>query len=334
MEASLLSESIRPQLRRLSRRSPHRSVLWHLRSILPLQTLSPLQMIPVLRIDLITLQIQSLQNSAYRPALNVVISRPLVVFVHGICSDPSTWNSFAIDPQGTSIFNKAYVSYATSVALTASDPTYSPDILSRVNGSALGFSYNAPTTFVQLRQLIKDFRRHFSLAAVQADVVAHSMGGDVARTIALQSGFQSNDTFGAGPIHKLIIIGTPHLGTPFATAGLQNANSCTRDLLASNDNVALTTALVNGMTVNGAVADLSGNGTGAQRSAALASFSSSQPFPTARVAGLMTATNLAGLACSRLVSWSPVCNRATYIQHKCPNDPLAQRLTLRETLKK
>jgi hypothetical protein len=52
---------------------------------------------------------------------------------------------------------------------------------------------------------------------VQADVVAHSMGGDIARTMAGLSNFTSQSNYGLGPIHKLITIGTPHLGTPLAT---------------------------------------------------------------------------------------------------------------------
>jgi triacylglycerol esterase/lipase EstA (alpha/beta hydrolase family) len=54
--------------------------------------------------------------------------------------------------------------------------------------------------------------KYCSVAAVQADVVAHSMGGDVARTMPTLATFTGQSTYGLGPVHKLITIGTPHRG--------------------------------------------------------------------------------------------------------------------------
>lgn len=54
------------------------------------------------------------------------------------------------------------------------------------------------------------------MAVVQADVVAHSMGGDIARVMPTVTGFANQTNYGLGPVHKLITIGTPHQGSPLA----------------------------------------------------------------------------------------------------------------------
>lgn len=46
--------------------------------------------------------------------------------------------------------------------------------------------------------------KYYSVAAVQADVVAHSMGGmggDVARTLPTLATFTGQSTYGLGPVH-------------------------------------------------------------------------------------------------------------------------------------
>jgi hypothetical protein len=55
------------------------------------------------------------------------------------------------------------------------------------------------------------------LAARTVDVVAHSMGGLVARQYESSSGYSENPALLGNPIHSLITIGTPHLGTNLAT---------------------------------------------------------------------------------------------------------------------
>ena len=117
------------------------------------------------------------------------------------------------------------------------------------------------------------------------------MGGDVSRTMLLQSNFLTNSTFptfGAGPINKLITIATPHLGTPVAADLLASNNACVRNVLASDQNYALASITFSGQTANGAVGDLEGNGFGSSLSPALTNLKSTQPFKTAYIAGNAT----------------------------------------------
>ena len=158
--------------------------------------------------------------------------------------------------------------YPLLQGVTATSPTYDSGYLdvNNIPTSALGLSYNAPLVDGQIRQGISDFRHINNAAAVTADVVAHSMGGDIVRTIALGSGFQNNETYGHGPIDKLITIGTPHLGSPLATDLLQDANKCVRQQLAKNGTPSFITVTTSaGPPINGGVGDLQGDGIPPQR---------------------------------------------------------------------
>jgi pimeloyl-ACP methyl ester carboxylesterase len=168
-----------------------------------------------------------------------------------------------------------------------------------IRENSLGFSYNAPGVETQIRNSISDFKEKNGIAAVQADVVAHSMGGDVMRHMAVSDQFLSNDTYGSGPVHKLITIGTPDLGSPLATMLLQPQNTCSRNVLALAGNIAFDRVLIRGADMyggdlwlwpSGATADLSVG------SDALNFLQSKPlPFPYAMIAGRVTYDNLKGL---------------------------------------
>src|SRR4029077_4672711 len=97
--------------------------------------------------------------------------------------------------------------------ITASVPAYSPARLSLTTEAALGFRHNATSILNQIQGKIREFGDgknpiNAPVATVQVDIVARSMGGDVARTLPLLTGFASDNTFGRGIIHKLITIDT------------------------------------------------------------------------------------------------------------------------------
>jgi hypothetical protein len=53
---------------------------------------------------------------------------------------------------------------------------------------------------------------YFSIAASKVDIVAHSMGGLMARGFVQQPAHIKQDNFMKGSIHRLITLGTPHFG--------------------------------------------------------------------------------------------------------------------------
>lgn len=275
----------------------------------------------------VTLRVTS---HGYESELEVVIVRPPVVFVHGLWSEAEQWKNdknhhspFVIP----AIFSPYYVDYGDRVhGIKNTDPDYSsydPDprhridpfpYTSQITKASLGFYYNAQIARDQIRKHIMAFKHgqnitntlsekdYISFAAVQADIVAHSMGGLVSRTmVLLGDSFAHPDTFGQGLIHKLITIGTPHLGSPLAIKLLERENYSLAQLLSDksmNNYVLNTVTFENGAVVNGAVADLQGDGRGNDLSPALQALvnsESKQPFPTAYIAGTMKENNWAGL---------------------------------------
>ena len=251
---------------------------------------------------------------------SVTVARPPVVLVHGLWGSASSFANFT--PLTTSsILNINYATYSNAVTgITSETPSYPKSDVIAAN--SLGFAYNAPSVLAQIDNFIANYRTSANVAAVKADIVAHSMGGDVARTMVLLSNFLSDSTFptyGAGPINKLITIATPHLGTPVAADLLASNNACVRNVLASDQDYALASVAISGQTVNGAVADLEGNGFGSSLSPALSNLRATQPFKTAYIAGIATSTNLNGLSC--------ILCTAQLVRTLCSSNPLAKDLT-------
>jgi hypothetical protein len=142
----------------------------------------------------------------------------------------------------------------------------------------------------------------------------------ITRNLALQAGFSNPPTLGAGLIHKLITVDTPHLGTPIAQQFLAPTGAtCVRNLLAWGGNFAFNTVTSTSGVITGAVGDLKGAGDGTQLSDMLQGLKKNGgPIPTATIAGIVDDGNLLGLA--------PPSN-ATAIRTFCPTDTLAAGLT-------
>jgi pimeloyl-ACP methyl ester carboxylesterase len=145
----------------------------------------------------VTLRIQQIGGGT-PISVPIVILRPPVVLVHGVWSGPETWDSFT--------------------PIIADARFYSLRIDYGGARELLGVSGNSQQTLEQLRNLIGNFKQDKSVAAIQADVVTHSMGGLMARSWASRGNFVSSQDYHLGPVHKLITLDTPHLGSEYADA--------------------------------------------------------------------------------------------------------------------
>ncbi len=124
------------------------------------------------------------------------IVRPPVVLVHGLWGSSGAWDGFSPLTTDTRFFIKR-VDYR------------------RTHGAF--FAVNAPKVGDQIVSLIKNYKEATQVAAVQADVITHSMGGLLVRMqLLVEDSFFREDNFNLGDVHKLINIDTPHLGTPLA----------------------------------------------------------------------------------------------------------------------
>ncbi len=271
----------------------------------------------------ITFQVSCAGGNGQTASTTSFLVRPPVVLIHGLWSSAAeAWSGFGplISPQNTTLWGEMQpypgnaVDYSNSVSITSANPSY-PTSLSQVSANALGFAYNAPNALLQLQAAIHNYGIYWNAAVVQADVVAHSMGGDIARTMPTLTNFlNGSSNYNLGFIHKLITIGTPHLGTQLAVDllpfGSSDPNKCVRNALWLFKDVSLQSATVNGSPWDGAVGDLQ------------LGVSGTQSLPTAHIAGSTTSANLSQLDAYFSVS-SSLYNTCGAVS----NDPLALRLT-------
>jgi pimeloyl-ACP methyl ester carboxylesterase len=214
------------------------------------------------------------------------IARPPVILVHGINSNSSEWNvgswrqSVSLAGSGQAVtgmgpFNTFAADYGTPVqGIQDFQPDYlAPSLLNGIVNSNLGFERNAGFVAAFIQQSIRDYAEAANnalgqpIAVVQADIVAHSMGGLVTRMIpksGLQT-FKNPGNYQKGTIHKMVTLGTPHLGTPNGRQVLMPVNFCVAQNLAllGNHTTFLRSALVNGASVHGGAFDL-GDAVGGQ----------------------------------------------------------------------
>lgn len=277
----------------------------------------------------VNLQVQALDTGLSSES-SVTLLRPPLVLIHGLWANATSWNDFTpliTDPRW-------FISRADYGAIIGTQiKSYSPSLpiwartsISSSPASAMGFAYNAPTVLKQIYTFISTFKSgsnpaNAPVAGVQADIVAHSMGGDVTRTLPALSQFYHPTTFALGFVHKVITIGTPHWGSPLATMLLTSNNQCVRGVLALSGSPSFTSVTFkNGTKTTGGVNDLQGDGFGGGLSPALLKLQNPipHPLPTALIQGIESQSQLDGL------DTSPV---AASIRALCGGNSLATDLT-------
>jgi pimeloyl-ACP methyl ester carboxylesterase len=182
------------------------------------------------------------------PPVAVAIVRPPVVLVHGLWSNEAAWSNFPL---------------ASSRDCTDSGQYYTCRI-DYQNDNAAKFAVIALSVGHQIRDFITKFKTAKSVAAVQATVIGHSMGGLVPRVLPLCGTtfqdclfqYRTSVNFNLGDVNRLITIGSPHQGSPLANDLWTNQSTlCVFGLwgnLAGN-------FAAKGLPIGGAVEDLQTN---------------------------------------------------------------------------
>jgi probable HAF family extracellular repeat protein len=274
------------------------------------------------------------QTGATISTIQVRILRPPVILVHGIWANSTSWRNFApfnVRLSSDHRFFSGSVHYDGPVGITSSFPSYDPSLYPKVLANSIGFQYNAREVLSQIDELLQAFKsgqnpQAIPVASIQGDIVAHSMGGDITRTLALQPYFLSGLNLGQGNIHKVITIDTPHLGSQLATQLLSGQNNCTLAVFAVTlGEFSFSSVVVNtGYTFAGAIGDLQGDGNGGGMSAGLQDIANpalaQHPLRIAFVAGTTMPPNLSGVG----TTVAGVLLRGLCLPS---NDPLAVNLT-------
>lgn len=230
------------------------------------------------------------------PDLKVAIVRPPVMVVHGLWAtsgDLGDLTELRDSTQYNQLFQATMSDYGDSDLYKGVTPFL-------IHGGDLGFEYGAERLLKQMIAIHPDFRKgtnpaSLAVASSQYDVVAHSMGNLVTRTmIAELSAPMPFTLLGRGFVHKLISIGGPHLGSPFALEMSSGNNSCVSNIVSRKaggiygdcDTCVTARSSFLGSVVysgSGAVGDLGGSKDGTLLSRALNALKNSEQTTNRRV---------------------------------------------------
>lgn len=152
--------------------------------------------------------IQILVNGTRDPRLSFDLYRVPIVLVHGIwVNSKLSW----IDTGFTTTLNASGFNYTFADFQAHNSETFDPYAVKIKDGKPFG-NYGIDSIRNKIRELLIDYRQNKSIAASQVDIVAHSMGGLMARGFVQQSDYESKTNYMKGSIHRLVTIGTPHFG--------------------------------------------------------------------------------------------------------------------------
>ena len=172
------------------------------------------------------------QDLAVSSTVSINIVRPPVILIHGIWSSAQAWASL-----GQSLHAPNY-SPSTTEPFWVQAIDYGSAQSKGVNGSL-------PVVHQQMINGLTQFRSAQKVAAAQADLIVHSLGGLVARALTLKAATPSPVTpafirpanYNLGDIHKLITLDTPHLGSEFADVLVNSSKACQDTFAAGNSPV-------------------------------------------------------------------------------------------------
>lgn len=144
----------------------------------------------------------------------ITVVRPPVVLIHGNWSNSTQdWQffQFAVSPPPVQIYRADYSAFLDK-----------------------GVSAAASAVLPQVHQMVEAFKQGaltvdgftMPVAAVQADLVAYSLGGLVSRALVKRPFYSNTFNYAKGYVHKLITLDTPHLGSELATALLGSSGAC------------------------------------------------------------------------------------------------------------
>jgi len=154
-------------------------------------------------------------NPSIKTEVSISLYRVPVVLVHGIWSNPQqSWvdTKFkdTMEQSGYSVFLADYGPHNAE--------TFDPYAIPAIGNHGIDSIRNT-VNFVT-----KSYQSS-GIAASQVDVIAHSMGGLMARGFTQQPDYKSPNNFMQGYIHHLITIGTPHYGGQLARILIDNQNN-------------------------------------------------------------------------------------------------------------
>jgi pimeloyl-ACP methyl ester carboxylesterase len=137
--------------------------------------------------------------------ISIHLYRPPVILIHGLWENSD--NTGVTTNFANRLADKGFY-YAFADYEEHNSETFDP--CDKVFGN-----YGINSIRNTIYNILKEYH-YFSIAASQVDIVAHSMGGLMARGFVQQPDYKGKENYMKGSIHRLITIGTPHFGGPLS----------------------------------------------------------------------------------------------------------------------
>jgi pimeloyl-ACP methyl ester carboxylesterase len=137
--------------------------------------------------------------------ISIHLYRPPVILIHGLWENSD--NTWVTTNFANKLADKGFY-YAFADYEEHNSETF--DLCDKVFGN-----YGINSIRNTIHNILKEYH-YFSIAASQVDIVAHSMGGLMARGFVQQPDYKGKENYMKGSIHRLITIGTPHFGGPLS----------------------------------------------------------------------------------------------------------------------
>lgn len=141
----------------------------------------------------------------------VQIEHPPVVLIHGEWGSPSDWEK------------NSFVQTLRAAGLKLTLANYQINRTASFKNSVSWATMVSPFLENAIGQALNELR-NMNIAAAQVDVVAHAGGGLHARQLAQEFNYLN---YFKGPVHKLITLGTPHLGSAFGPSFARSFDAIT-----------------------------------------------------------------------------------------------------------
>ncbi|HYF98490.1 MAG TPA: alpha/beta fold hydrolase [Candidatus Saccharimonadales bacterium] len=150
----------------------------------------------------VTISVSDIKKEYIRENIMIKVYRVPIILVHGVWSNPhSSWEITGfkqfLQRHGFCVSMVNYEKY--------NDKTFDPNDEPKIGNQAIAELKSS------IHEVLEEHNKKY-ISASQVDIIAHSMGGLIARGLCQQNGYKAKENYMKGQIRRLITIGTPHFG--------------------------------------------------------------------------------------------------------------------------